>query len=294
MIIYEEDKKTLIIPTGIGNIDNTIYYDDGFVDGYGSGRTDGFAEGQENVRGKLCDMLFTLDGNFTGITKTFPSDGYEGAKKIDITDNGYGAKKYSDGYGNGFDDGHSSGYTDGYENGFDDGHSSGFTDGYSSGFTDGYSSGFTDGYNSGKTVITEFKFTYWNNIFSYIDVVSMKINGVESPIKGASVWFQGGPSFLALSGETSAKTISSIEYNIHITVDNPSFGFPEEWDSAEINGVTVAIKSQHCEKTVIDETEWWGYYTITFYDEPVYDIASYDAGYAAGLAACQNNENENQ
>lgn len=349
MIIYNEEKKELIIPTGIGNIDNTIYYDEGFTDGYSSGRTDGYHEGYGN--------------------------GYQ--------------RGFTDGYASGFTDGHNSGFTDGYTSGFTDGYRSATTvpvemvlvynfddpdtmhpisclniqlngmdvqyeyDSASHLYwayahlqvpeydisvissvtidfltnaeessnsktyktitingTDAtiisyniislgeerkyrityniepvditkYGLGFIDGWNSAHSKTIEFTLYKNEIIFAYINDAHMYINGIRVPIVADNKWFQGRPSYIKLSGQTDFTTITSFEY-----VANIGGALPDYWDNIEINGVPITPISQYCER-IGDDLQTW-HYSFYFDNAPVYDKRSYEAG----LAACQNNENQ--
>lgn len=185
MIIYNEEKKELIIPTGIGNIDNTIYYDEGFTDGYSSGRTDGYHEGYGIGYGNGFDDGFT-DGHESGFT-----DGHESG--------------FTDGHESGFTDGYASGYTDGvsnsslYESGYTIGYNSGFRDGYDYGYNEGYESGFTEGYNSANTR----SLTLYFDVNAQTDLPSnLRINGHDYEIKywqwGTSAW---GKSYLIIEAD---------------------------------------------------------------------------------------------
>lgn len=160
-------------------------YQSGTTDGYQDGYDDGYEKGQEDCPecsgGTSCSLqlgVYNLTGTFDGNSgNILPSEGYDGFDSFQVIDNGYGDKKYDDGFQDGLAacsgrpctleegqygigkasdlevtiypfsaDGFSSVRI--YDEGYGDGK---WESGYTAGYPAGYSSGWTDGYNSGVT-----------------------------------------------------------------------------------------------------------------------------------------------
>lgn len=229
MIIYNEEKKELIIPTGIGNIDNTIYYDEGFTDGYSSGRTDGYHEG----------------------------------------------------YGNG------------YQRGFTDGYASGFTDGHNSGFTDGYTSGFTDGYRSATTVPVELVLVY---NYDEISMHPFRVQNIKFNNTDVIYEYDYSTHIYWAYAHTQVpnydvSSISSMTFDFSTEVPPEESASSKVFKTITINGTDSTILNYDITYLGNIGDVWPYQYRIVYNIEP-FPITDYAIGYAAGLAACQNNENQ--
>lgn len=103
MIVYEENTKRIVIPSGLGNLTGLMEAEAQAM--YNSGRTDGYNEGVEDGKSmqdrKLTDSV------------TFNENGEYDAD--------YGYKKVIVDVDNQWDEGYESGYTDGYASGYTDG-----------------------------------------------------------------------------------------------------------------------------------------------------------------------------
>lgn len=97
MVIYNREKEELIIPTGLGNLDNEIPFNEGYQSGYTAGNAAGRQEGYDN--------------------------GYE---------NGH-----NDGYNQGYEEGEDNGYANGHQDGVESGYTQGFGEGQQVGFENG-------------------------------------------------------------------------------------------------------------------------------------------------------------
>lgn len=97
MVIYNREKEELIIPTGLGNLDNEIPFNEGYQSGYTEGNAVGRREGYDN--------------------------GYE---------NGH-----NDGYNQGYEEGEDNGYANGHQDGVESGYTQGFGEGQQVGFENG-------------------------------------------------------------------------------------------------------------------------------------------------------------
>lgn len=97
MVIYNREKEELIIPTGLGNLDNEIPFNEGYQSGYTEGNAAGRQEGYDN--------------------------GYE---------NGH-----NDGYNQGYEEGEDNGYANGHQDGVESGYTQGFGEGQQVGFENG-------------------------------------------------------------------------------------------------------------------------------------------------------------
>lgn len=304
MIIYNEEKKELIIPTGIGNIDNTIYYDEGFTDGYSSGRTDGYHEGygngynngRQDVLDSLTSPAIYYGADWEGLGTINPEPPSLGMRSVKVHAQEYGNAKYNEGYNQGFNggftEGYANGFTDGYANGWNDGHESGYTDGYASGFTDGYASGFTDGYASGLTFIPQTTYEFVFPIESIVahthDGNEVIINGVESDVCQIEVSWM--PNAIIVSASTSDSALTTMELTILFQDGVPDEDIPVSLSNPTIDGLyTATIISQSRERLEGEPPFTKPYkYTLNFDSAPLYNKASFEAG----LAACQNNENQ--
>lgn len=100
MIIYERDKKTLYIPSGMGNLSD----DEGYAAGYESGYTEGYAEGVESgyTEGAVHQKSLMVETAFTRNQTYERADGWN---KVTVN------VAHSDTYEQGFEDGVESGRT---------------------------------------------------------------------------------------------------------------------------------------------------------------------------------------
>lgn len=100
MIIYERDKKTLYIPSGLGNLSD----DEGYAAGYESGYTEGYAEGVESgyTEGAAHQKSLMVETAFTRNQTYERADGWN---KVTVN------VAHSDTYEEGFVDGVESGRT---------------------------------------------------------------------------------------------------------------------------------------------------------------------------------------
>lgn len=148
MIIYERDKKELIVPAtfaggGDSNCGPAIEkaYEEGWNEGYASGTSE-------------CSGCTLQEGGYfaplwpetpTGIVDVLPDEGYDGFSKFSVNDGAalwsFHAAGLETGREEGFAEGQASGYADGYEQGERYGHDIGFDEGFSSGYTQGYEDG---------------------------------------------------------------------------------------------------------------------------------------------------------
>lgn len=98
MIYYKEEKKKLVIPSGFVMI--PIECDEAIEQAREQGYQEGFADGSSAT----CDTeegTYSLTDDFDGEETVFPSEGKTGFNKIVIVDDGYGDKKYDEGYADG-------------------------------------------------------------------------------------------------------------------------------------------------------------------------------------------------
>lgn len=103
MVIYEENAKRIVVPSGLGNLTGLMEAEAQAM--YNSGRTDGYNEGVEDGKSmqdrKLTDSVtFNENGEY---------DADYGYKKVIVDVD----KQWDEGYESGFTDGYASGYTDG-------------------------------------------------------------------------------------------------------------------------------------------------------------------------------------
>ena len=98
MIYYKEEKKKLVIPSGFVMI--PVECDEAIEQAREDGYREGFADGSSAT----CDTeegTYSLTDDFDGEETVFPSEGKTGFNKIVIVDDGYGDKKYNEGYDDG-------------------------------------------------------------------------------------------------------------------------------------------------------------------------------------------------
>lgn len=129
MIFYKEEKKKLVIPSGFVMI--PIECDEAIEQAREQGYQEGFADGSSAT----CDTeegTYSLTDDFDGEETVFPSEGKTGFNKIAIVDDGYGDKKYDEGY------------ADGQADCPECDCSSAVTEAYQSGYTEGYNQGQAD------------------------------------------------------------------------------------------------------------------------------------------------------
>ena len=289
MITYKRERKKLIIPSGFecgGGCEEAIQeaYASGvtaqknlltstaFTENGTYTRADGWNSVTVNTPTcNLAEAIIPLTQSFTGRTVINPDAPYNGFSKITIIDGGYGDSKYQSGYAEGL--------------------SSGKTEGYASGLTVGFESGITVGVQRKQITIRLEKsgLTIWGALESTYDN-AIVVNGNRSEYcyvvdKG----FGGNPSFIEMSGFSQDTVITTIELYVdwrYIALDSA----PQSWDStAYLNGLPYTIVSQSCEPFgTVGDGEYPYKYTLNFNNAGLYDKASYDAG----LAACQNSENQ--
>lgn len=124
MIIYNETKKTLIIPNGLGNFSNNeAAYDEGYTEGKKEGREEGKTTQKAEDEAKLTNLSVTENGTYEAdygykkvdvnvqggaleeknvaiaedTTEITPSEGYYGIGKANIDASNYGNEKYNKG-----------------------------------------------------------------------------------------------------------------------------------------------------------------------------------------------------
>lgn len=128
MIIYERDKKELIVPAtfaGGGDSNCGPAIERAYEEGWQSGWTEGYASGSSECSG--CTLQ---EGGYfaplwpelpTGVVDVFPDEGYDGFSKFSVND---GAALWSF---------HAAGVEAGREEGWNEGFASGWTEGFESG-----------------------------------------------------------------------------------------------------------------------------------------------------------------
>lgn len=124
------------------------------TEAYQSGYTEGYTQGQADCpecSGGTCNLesgQVSLGYDWTGFTRVYPSQGYDGLSDVIVADLGYGQRKFDEGY----TEGHTSGYTEGYNEAITTNCGSAITEAYESGYTEGYDAAGTKIYSSSKDV----------------------------------------------------------------------------------------------------------------------------------------------
>ncbi len=143
MIIYERDKKELIVPaTFAGGSDSNCgpaiekAYEEGWESGYASGTSE--CSGSCTIQQQ---KLVYVSAATVNEVRIYPDEGFDGVWEgvADISE--AMATNYDLGHEDGWAEGQASGYADGYEQGERYGHDIGFDEGFSSGYTQGYEDG---------------------------------------------------------------------------------------------------------------------------------------------------------
>lgn len=112
---------------------------------------DGYNDGLAQCSGGTCNLesgQASLGYDWTGFTRVYPSQGYDGLSDVIVADLGYGQRKYDEGYV----DGHTSGYTEGYNEAITANCGTAIEEAYESGYTEGYDAGGTKIYSSSKDI----------------------------------------------------------------------------------------------------------------------------------------------
>lgn len=213
MIVYEENTKRIVVPSGLGNLTGLMEAEAQAM--YNSGRTDGYNEGVEDGKSiqdrKLTDSVtFNENGEY---------DADYGYKKVIVDVD----KQWDEGF------------EVGYESGNTDGYASGYTEGYASGYTDGYTSGYTDGYASATSRLVTFRFETYR-LLGGGGPSAITVNGVPSEYFEHSEWYGANPSFVEISGHTGDNIILSAEFVVNLFGPAYESIWPEEWGAVYVNG----------------------------------------------------------
>ena len=205
-------------------------YDEGYQDGLGDCPAPSIEDG----------VSFGLDSGFTGTTIT-PSSGYEGIGDITIYDNGYGQKRYNDGYQDGLGDcpsptleqksvtltattecfTPSSGY-DGFSEVCVD--ASGI-------YQDGYNDGYNDAFNKGGDYLT-FEFFDSGGIMFYYDVYANPSGITGHTPLTVEYSINGGPW-----NSMTAVQINNLGWNPQITLS--------QGDIVKVKGLNDSYKQDY-------------------------------------------------
>ena len=129
-----------------------------------------------------------------------------------------------------------------------------------------------------------FKVEYDELIFAHNENLTMSVNGVPVEDGGNAQWSGGSPSFIEMSGYTEESVANTIEIEFDASTEAPMFPYPQEWDAVYIDRSQVDDFTQECEKTQIGEETYHYHYTFTFDSVPLFDVETYDEGYADGYS----------
>lgn len=186
----------------------TEAYQSGYTEGHASGYTEGYNQGQADCpecSGGTCNLeasQVTLGYDWTGFTRVYPSQGYDGLSDVIVADIGYGQRKYDEGYA----DGHTSGYTDG--------HASGYTEGYDDGYLSGasttdcsqaismaYDNGHYLGYNEGKDSVIKSLFTENDTdlVIGYYYTSARTMCLITGEYHDSNIDYDGNSAFVSMS-----------------------------------------------------------------------------------------------
>lgn len=264
MVIYEENTKRIVVPSGLGNLTGLMEAEAQAM--YNSGRTDGYNEGIEDGKSmqdrKLTDSV------------TFNENGEYDAD--------YGYKKVIVDVDNQWDEGYESGYTDGYASGSTDRSEAienAFESGYTNGYTEGYESGFTDGIVSATTIPVEFVLVYNfddPDTMHPLRALDFKLNGhsVEYEYDAASHLYWAYVHAKVSLYEVSVITSVTIDFVTHVPYEESSSSMT--YKAITINGTDRNIISYSL--TSINQG---ADYRIEYTIEPV-PISEFQIGYASG------------
>jgi len=185
MIIYSKEKKTLIIPSGMGGVGGGQADCDEQIaaaraQGYNSGVTAGRNAQKREDDAKITQSITIVEnGQYnaeygykrvnvnvpTGANlqsknaiiqsetqDVYPDTGYQGMSSVHISAVNFGNEKYQEGYQGGFQGGRTEGYTEGHQAGYTEGYTEGYEEGIGEqGCQGAYSEGYQAGYQGGET-----------------------------------------------------------------------------------------------------------------------------------------------
>lgn len=292
MIIYEREKKTIIIPSGMGdNIGGDCSEEiaaaraEGYSSGVAAGRTAQKAEddgkitpsitinqngeytanyGYKKVNvnvpsGSTPVNLQDKSASVTADTQTIrPDAGYQGMTSVELDATTYGNGKYSEGY--------QGGYTNGYNEGYAEGSGAQGCQGvYEAGYEEGYQGGYTNGEADQKARLSQATFvennTYtlengWNQVT--VNVPPTPIN-LEDKNYGLPSGFQG----ITLTPDAGYQGLASVR-----VYDN---GYGEErYNAGQGQGYQSGMAAQKAKlsaitittNTAVTRTDGWSSITV--------------------------------
>ena len=297
MVIYSREEKVIIIPGGEGcgcysggqpthkcEREKAISFQSGWTAGYEQGQAD-----CPECSGGTCNLqegVVNLMADDRRQWEIYPLTGYDGFSKVIINDYSYGDMRYDEGYSAGYLSGVST--TD---------CASAITEAFQSGWSGGYQQGQADCSGCPVDFNLEIKFTFPTSeieeIYTIESIMDVEINGVacESDYSVFSDFYPFG--FFRFRVATDENPVSAISFTARYQTGlNPSAqGFTSLSNPIFNEVVTGTVITQSREEVGSFEYHYTDYrYTLTITETPYYDTESFNAGYQAGLAACQNNE----
>lgn len=264
MIIYEREKKTIIIPSGMGGNGDCS-------DAIAAARAAGIAAGKQ-AQEAIDNAKLTPSITITDNGEYRANYGYQSV--FVNVEGGQGCQGvYDEGYADGYQEGYAEGAgSQGCQGVYDEGYAVGYQGGYDEGYAEGiqgcqgcqgvYDEGYSDGYSAGETA---------------------------GQAEGYQSGYQGGFS----DGETAQKN----KLTSTAITTNGTFTRQDGWSSVTVNvsGATPRLEEKIYyltsnyvgQDTLLPSEGYQGFSMVHIYDNG-YGTLNYNQGYDAGEAAQKN------